>query len=221
MLKKSRLTHGGRDMAEEEDLSGVLLDWDHKTDRDPEELLAELLELRPAMLRGFQLAERYAYASGKGLPRWFFETAPRVVPQFSIEFAVLRVNGPRFEVWLRQRPADDPFWPSQWHMPGTCLYTGGDDIDGMWRRIMRELNKGGDITLKHKPKFTGTLSTSREERSRGPCAHDIWYAFVEERTEIAGGQFFPLPDFARADRAPDSVIAHHRRFLEHLHDYID
>lgn len=208
-------------MGEEEDLSGIPLNWDHTTDRDPEELLAELEELRPVLLRGLHTAELYAYASGKGLPRWLFETAPRIVPQFSIELAVLRVNGPQFEVWLRQRPEDDPFWPSQWHMPGTCLYTGGDDLDGMWRRIMRELNKGGDVTFDEKPAFAGTLTTTREERSRGPCAHEIWWAFVKKGTEIPGGQFFPLPDFARADRAPETVIAHHRRFLERLHKHID
>lgn len=54
-------------------------------------------------------------------PLTLFEQLARLVVTSTVEIVPLRVKHDTIEVLLARRPSDDPWWPGQWHLPGTVL----------------------------------------------------------------------------------------------------
>lgn len=51
------------------------------------------------------------------------------------EVVPVRRNDNKIEVFLTQRPADDPNWPSMWHTPGTVVVPADNSREDSIRRI--------------------------------------------------------------------------------------
>ncbi len=206
-------------MFEDEDLSEVDLTWELDTNRSLADLGHELLGLRQPFLRALALLETIGQKARGKIPRWAFETLPRIIPQFSIELAVLRpdasMNADRHEVFLIQRPNDDPYWPGELHIPGTTMYML-DDEASMWKRLLDSellVAKDGRRPAM-KTQFAFHMTTTRAERARGPGMHAVFYAWVPPGTTFENGVFYPMRTL------PTNTIGHHRRMIGLLVDHL-
>jgi hypothetical protein len=56
------------------------------------------------------------------IPRLFF-AGIKNHPSLSSEIAILKKGPDGLMIFLTQRPANDPFYPNQWHGPGVCCFT--------------------------------------------------------------------------------------------------
>lgn len=84
------------------------------------------------------------------LPRDIFLEVARLTPTLTIELAPLRKRDDgALEIFLTQRPADDPNWASQWHIPGTVIRA--TDEKGSFKtgfeRILRDEAAGLLVTV--------------------------------------------------------------------------
>ena len=55
------------------------------------------------------------------LPADLFFQVSRLAVVTAVEVVPLRYAQGQCEILLTQRPADDPFWPNQWHNPGSIM----------------------------------------------------------------------------------------------------
>jgi len=130
-----------------------------------------------------------------------FNKLARVTISVAIETVALRlgkgIDG--LEVLMTQRPKNDPYWPGQWHSPGSILRPGEKISDVFERLIKKEFLH----PFKEEPKFKGFLN-----HSNLPRGHEL--ALIYE-VELAGtpreGKWFPT------DQLPESTIEHHKKVI--------
>lgn len=114
------------------------------------------------------------------------------------------------EVLLTQRPADDPYWPDEWHMPGTVIRAsdneGTDFSSGVERVLQDELH--GTVRMLGEPKYVGMKFW---EIPRGRELDQIFYFETDARDEdVVEGKFFNV------NNLPESTILQHKIMIPEI-----
>lgn len=156
--------------------------------------------LRPIFSYTVTLLRKFQARTGV-LPLKYFYLASVLVPSAAIELLVLRKKGETWEVFLSQREATDPCWPSQWHHPGTIL-RNGDSFEKACSRIAKELKVSA---LPSVPRLFDLIVTNHV---RGTQSNAIYILTVPAETSFETGQFFDLKHL------PDGTIDFQRTYLE-------
>ncbi|MBI1908070.1 NUDIX domain-containing protein [Candidatus Uhrbacteria bacterium] len=154
--------------------------------------------LRPFAAVVFWAMARYQRRYGR-LPEWYFFRLPKIAVQTACEVLVMRGD----ELLLTKRPADDPYWPSQWHFPGTLIRLADDEASIM-RRLAREL---GVDALPSRPVLHATELWTNE---RGRHLHVFYRMDVPTDATFPEGTFFPLAAL------PGDMIAYQREQLHRV-----
>lgn len=119
------------------------------------------------------------------LPQWYFFALGDITLMTAFELWVVRPGAEGEEIFLVQRPANDPVWPSLWHFPGTIgrLMDSYTDVD---QRLAEEL---GVTVLPGEPKLfdTAFLTTPR-----GKHVQIFRRLDVPAGTEFSTGRFYPV-----------------------------
>lgn len=128
----------------------------------------------------------------------------------TMEVVPLRRNGDKLEILLTQRPEDDPYWPSGWHMTGTVIRAndaeGTDFSSGIQRVLRDELH--GTVTPLGEIKFAGMKFW---DVARGRELDRMFYFETDARDEdVQGGKFFDV------DNLPESTLEHHKVMIPEI-----
>lgn len=155
--------------------------------------------LTPEEIR--ETAERIRRLPKGFLPKDIFEALAEKIVIPTVNLAMLRNNNGRIEVFLMQRPQDDPYWPGQWHITGTVLLS--TDEDGSYNSAFHRLFGGeaeGKLAPIGEPRY---VNTKFESGARGQEIDQRHYVEVEALSDDLPGQFFPV------DELPEGVIEEH------------
>jgi hypothetical protein len=139
------------------------------------------------------------------LPHDLFIAVAAKVTMPTMELVPVRLSGNgEVEVLLTQRPNDDPYWPNQWHMPGTVIRAsdkeGTDFSSGIERVLQNELH--GTIRMIGEPKYAGMKFW---DVARGRELDQIFYFETDAKDEdVTEGQFFSV------NNLPESTMSHHK-----------
>ncbi len=141
------------------------------------------------------------------LPAFYFYEFSKLVPMPAYELLILRGEPGKREVLLTQREADDPFWPSAWHFPGTII-RNGDSINKIHERLAKEIE---ETALFGMPKL---FEFDITDNHRGWGTHTF---FTLEWTggEPKNGKFFLLTSL------PEPIIPHQQKQLERFGAELD
>ncbi len=90
-----------------------------------------------------------------------------------VEVFVFREIDDKLCVWMTQRPANDPFWPGEWHIPGRIMRVGQTFQD-----IFRAVECEFGFPFKNKPVFRGI-----QNRPRWVRGHEIVLTYTAELVE--------------------------------------
>lgn len=136
------------------------------------------------------------------LPLSVFHAVARLVALPIVEVVPLRVKSAGgVEILLLRRPADDPVWPNQLHVPGTVVRASDEPgffDDALARVLAQEL----DGTSTSSPVFVKSML---HMQARGMEAAQIFWVLVEgEPTE---GTFYD------ADDLPEALVATQLDFI--------
>jgi hypothetical protein len=145
------------------------------------------------------------------LPHSLFIAVAAKVTMPTMELVPVRWNKDgEVEVLLTQRPDDDPYWPNQWHMPGTVIRAsdneGTDFSSGMERVLQNELH--GKIRMIGKPQYVGMKFW---DVARGRELDQVFYFETDATDEdVVEGKFF------LANNLPESTMAHHKIMIPEI-----
>lgn len=114
------------------------------------------------------------------------------------------------EVLLTQRPADDPYWPNEWHIPGTVIRAsdnaGTDFSSGVERVMQNELHD--TIKMIGKPQYVGMKFW---DVARGRELDSIFYFETDAKDEdVVEGKFFS------GNNLPESTMSHHKIMIPEI-----
>lgn len=147
------------------------------------------------------------------LPKEIFLQFARLMVVPVIELVPVRLgNDGTAEVLLVQRPADDPVWPSMWHVPGTVIRTtdkmdAGNDYDQPLERLLGPEGELAGIKTVGKPV---EIETERRRVARGDELAVIHY--IEVQGEATAGRFFALDEYP-ANVPQPGIVPHHDAFV--------
>ena len=114
------------------------------------------------------------------------------------------------EILLIQRPADDPYWPREWHVPGTVIRASdkeGSDFSSGKERVLRD-ELHGTIRMIGAPQFIGAKFW---DVKRGRELEHLFYFETDAADEdVVEGQFFTV------NNIPDSTMSHHRVIVSEI-----
>lgn len=144
------------------------------------------------------------------LPFELFIAVAQKVTVPTMEVAPLRrTPDGRVEILLTQRPADDPYWPGGWHIPGTVIRatdTEGGFSTGFERVLKDELHDA--IRQVGEIKFAG-MKFWDVKRGR---ELDMMHFFETDATDedVKVGQFFDV------GQLPDTTLEHHKIMIPEI-----
>lgn len=134
-------------------------------------------------------------------PLPLFAQLGRHVVLSTVEVAPLVDGGREMGVVMTRRPGDDPWWPNQWHVPGTVLLptddmTGPHDYSGPLERVFTgEL--GENVSS------TGSAVLFDVKRRTGPRGHEltsqVWSTVQRKRKLPRNIRVFSETDLREAD----------------------
>lgn len=145
------------------------------------------------------------------LPQALFIAVAAKVTMPTMELVPVRQNqNGDVEVLLTQRPNDDPYWPSQWHMPGTIIRAsdneGTDFSSGVERVLQNELH--GTVHMIGKPRYIGMKFW---DVARGRELDQVFYFETDAKDEdVVEGQFFSVKNL------PESTVSHHKVMIPEI-----
>ncbi|PIQ67645.1 hypothetical protein COY25_04475 [Candidatus Uhrbacteria bacterium CG_4_10_14_0_2_um_filter_41_7] len=139
---------------------------------------------------------------GHIVPQAYFQMLARIVPQCSIELMILKKIEDEVQIFLIQRPENDPEWPNKWHFPG-CIMRFDDTEKTMLDRLLNDELQNSNL----KPNLAFTYVTTSKTRRRGPCMHLVHIEKVVPNTEFETGQFYNI------NKLPEKTIHHHRDMI--------
>lgn len=135
----------------------------------------------------------------------FLETCRLTVTAIT-EVVPVRSNNGQTEVFLTQRSADDPNWPSMWHTPGTVVVPSDISRQNSIERILKkELASPADVG---EPKFVGEVL---HMVTRGKEMASVFY--VEIKSEIKANGVW-----TNVDRLPENIVPTQVDFIKQAVD---
>lgn len=136
------------------------------------------------------------------LPNWAFYPMTHVVPCTSFELLIIQEGPSGKEVFLTQRPPNDPEWPNAWHFPGTIIR-----IKDSFESIKLRLAKS-ELGLTELPGETQFLTMLfDEDKPRGNTLHTFHVLRVDATFKNEHGTFFPIAQL------PEHMIEFQKRQL--------
>lgn len=129
------------------------------------------------------------------LPAELFYAISRLMVLCAVEVVPLRMANGTCEVLLTQRPPTDPYWPNQWHNPGSIM-RGYDTKDGFADAIRRVCAGELGLTEWSMPTFVAPYFW---KGARGKNVSLVHWLDVTH-TEVREGAYYPI------DRLPDNII---------------
>lgn len=169
-------------------------------------LLAEVPELTPD--QRYTVTVNFLQELSEGgtdlIPLELFNAMSRLMTLATVEVGMFQpaTNDQAGAILLGQRSADDPFWASQWHVPGSIIrandpVTHEGDYDAAMTRALREVGEGVE--------FASEPHEQRPVRRTGPRGSEITVRFI---CEVAGipthGRFFPFDEAGRLQYDPQN-----------------
>jgi ADP-ribose pyrophosphatase YjhB (NUDIX family) len=128
-----------------------------------------------------------------------FDALLKITPRTSIETVIARRQQGMIEVLLTKRPDDDPYFPGQWHSPGSFFRQRETLADVLHRISRREIR----AKIIH-PQFVTYQNNWNE-----PRGHTIGLVHLcQTESEPQEGEFFSLHNL------PDNIVWHHPEMLE-------
>jgi hypothetical protein len=124
-----------------------------------------------------------------------------------LELAILRVNQRNeIEVLLTQRDADDPYWPSGWHLPGGVLLA--TDNEGDYSSIFGRIFQG-ELNDEYEPLQEPQFVTTRfHETNRGrEIVQEYFTEVAYQDIPTVVGKFFP------ADKLPEETLKQYYQII--------
>ncbi|MDB4978422.1 MAG: hypothetical protein JWM56_608 [Candidatus Peribacteria bacterium] len=141
------------------------------------------------------------------MPVSVFNALAAKVVLTGIELIILRRHAGWVEVLLLQRPADDPHWPGQWHIPGTILRNSDApevlNAEGSYRPALLRIQTGELKVRVTNPRPVGSYFHRAE---RGVVNSLLFIGKADDNGEE--GSYFPV------DELPDDIIGCHRPMIE-------
>lgn len=140
----------------------------------------------------------------------FIAVAAKVtVPTMEVA-ALRRAGNGNVEVLLTQRPADDPYWPSGWHLTGTVIRAndkeGTDFSSGVERVLQDELH--GTIKPVSDIKYAGIKFW---DVKRGRELDQMFYFETNATDEdVQEGKFFDV------SKLPETTLEHHKIMIPEI-----
>ncbi len=128
----------------------------------------------------------------------------------STELAIVRTVGGRKEIFLNQRPANDPFYANMWHMPGVICLPGKTFREMVAIGLMREIGEACAKSIDIPKTFV--MHWDNIEGLRGHTNQFLYLIeLTEEQGRVAeGGKFFPL------DTIPTPLVPEHVKMIDWL-----
>lgn len=159
--------------------------------------------LRPFAKGVLRALSSYAKRENK-VPSWAFLSMSHVVPYTSFELLIIRDGEYGPEIFLTQRPPQDPEWPNAWHFPGTIMRIA-DSFEIIKDRLAKD-----ELTLSRLPGETSFVTMLFDEDvPRGNTLHTYHRLDVDSTFENKNGNFFPL------SHLPEGMLHfQHRQLLE-------
>jgi len=145
------------------------------------------------------------------LPEELFLAVAEKVTMPTMEVApVRRTANDRVEVLLTQRPANDPYWPNGWHIPGTVIRStdneGTDFLSGVNRVLEGELK--GVVRMKGELQYVGMKFW---DVARGRELDQLFYFETDTKDEeLMEGRFFST------DNLPSTTLEHHKIMIPEI-----
>jgi len=123
---------------------------------------------------------------------------------------IRRAENGDVEVLLTQRPADDPYWPNEWHIPGTVIRASDNEgtnfSSGVERVLQNELH--GTIKMIGKPRSAGMKFW---DVARGRELDQMFYFETNAKdADVVEGKFFP------ANNLPETTMSHHKIMIPEI-----
>jgi ADP-ribose pyrophosphatase YjhB (NUDIX family) len=121
------------------------------------------------------------------LPLEIFSQIARLTRIPTVDLIPVKQDGGKLQIGLIQRPADDQWWPDQWHFPGTVLLST-DTIDTALQRLRDQelqLIKSDLAIFRHFSIHTSTrgaevvLIHTAQNCQFGPDSPIRWFAINE------------------------------------------
>jgi hypothetical protein len=140
----------------------------------------------------------------------FIAFASKVVMPTMELLPVRRSESGDIEVLLTQRPGDDPYWPNEWHIPGTVIRAsdneGTDFSSGVKRVMQNELH--GTIHMIGRPQYAGMKFW---DVARGRELDQMFYFETNTKdADVVEGKFFP------ANNLPETTMSHHKIMIPEI-----
>jgi hypothetical protein len=175
---------------------------------------AELAELATACLEKLEPGKQ---------PLPLFTQLARLVVTSTVEMVPFRIQNNKLEVLLTKRPDDDPWWPGQWHLPGTIILptdeaSGVHDYDTLVERLYTEefgqsVVRSGEVNI---------FDIQRRLIPRGSEQTVFGWSLIdlaEGFSEVQRGKFFDV-DMIKNQLSERSVIEGHLDTVNNaLNDY--
>lgn len=143
------------------------------------------------------------------LPQPIFWAVASLVTTPTMEVAPLRKTANGLEIYLTQRPENDPHWPSGWHIPGTVIRSTDEEgslASGFARVLQDELGEG--MRYVSEPV---QVTTKFWDVTRGRELDLVHYIEVEVIDEAKlTGRFFPV------DSLPETTLEHHKIMIPEI-----
>lgn len=137
-------------------------------------------------------------------------------PSLSSELAILRRSEKGAEIYLIQRPSNDPFYSNQWHGPGCMLKTNQTVAEGVQEVMERELGLVLPGVVNPGKYFEWLTGNGPGQCPRGHTVCFYHYVWVNsyQAGKLHGGEFFPI------NKLPEPTIEVHIRMIHWLKDNI-
>jgi 8-oxo-dGTP pyrophosphatase MutT (NUDIX family) len=158
------------------------------------------------------LLKLLAQIQGKEMSPEVFGALCRIVRFPMVELVLLRrTTTEKLEIFLTQKPADDPDFPGEWHIPGGVARLSEKSPEETLERVIREI---GYIDKPIAEILMVPGGAAYSNHARGGDVHIITHKLFsdptnqwEETEAITGGRWFPIDDL------PEPFMAHHRKIL--------
>ena len=160
------------------------------------------VQMAPSPEEISQVADVLARLHSGFLPKPIFLEVARLCTTPTIELVPLRSVGGDVEVLLIQRPDDDPYWPSQWHVPGTVVRAtdAGDSFSKPFQRLYDDELQVHPVAT---PQRVGQML---HKVRRGTELANIFYIDLSD-IETPVGNWYP------AHALPDTTVGTQRELI--------
>ncbi len=142
------------------------------------------------------------------LPQPIFWAVARLVTMPCMEVAPLRIVNGQLEIYLTQRPENDPHWPNGWHIPGTIIRSSDEEgsLKTGIERVLKDELEG--LRCVSEPAF---VTMKFWDVTRGRELDLVHYVLVETTDETKlDGKFFSV------ENLPESTLEHHKIMIPEI-----